>query len=55
MSINFKWNLEKNKSLMKDRGVCFEDVVTTIYEDKIIDTIKHPNKEKYPDQSVMVQ
>ena len=28
---------------MKDRGVCFEDVVTTIYEDKIIDTIN--NKE----------
>ena len=54
MSINFKWNLEKNKSLMKDRGVCFEDVVTTIYEDKIIDTIKHPNKEKYPDQSIYI-
>ena len=54
MSINFKWNPEKNKSLMKDRGVCFEDVVTTIYEDKIIDTIKHPNKEKYPDQSIYI-
>ena len=54
MSINFKWNLEKNKSLIKDRGVCFEDVVTTIYEDKIIDTIKHPNKDKYPDQSIHI-
>ena len=54
MSINFKWNLEKNKSLMKDRGVCFEDVVTTIYEDKIIDILKHPNKEKYPDQSIYI-
>ena len=39
---------------MKDRGVCFEDVVITIYEDKIIDTIKHPNKEKYPDQSIYI-
>ena len=54
MSINFKWNLEKNKSLMKDRGVCFEDVVTTIYEDKIIDTIKHPNKEEFLDQSIYI-
>ena len=54
MSINFKWNLEKNKSLIKDRGVCFEDVITTIYEDKIIDTIKHPNKDKYPDQSIYI-
>ena len=39
---------------MKDRGVCFEDVVTTIYEDNIIDTIKHPNKEKYPDKSIYI-
>ena len=46
--------LRKNKSLIKDRGVCFEDVITTIYEDKIIDTIKHPNKEKYPDQSIYI-
>jgi uncharacterized DUF497 family protein len=52
ISINFKWNLEKNKSLMKDRGVCFEDVVTNSYEDKIIDTIKHPNKEIHTDQSI---
>ena len=39
---------------MKDIGFCFEDVITTIYEDKIIDTIKHPNNEKYPDQSVYI-
>jgi hypothetical protein len=24
------------------------------YEDKIIDTIKHPNKGKYPDQSIYI-
>ena len=47
MNKNFKWNQEKNKSLKKDRGIFFEDVVNTIYGDKIIDTIKHPNKEKY--------
>ena len=46
MSINFKWNIEKNKFVMKDTHICFEDVVTNIYEDKIIDTIKNPNKEK---------
>jgi hypothetical protein len=39
---------------MKDRGVCFEDLVTAIYEDKIIDTIKHPNKDKYLDQSIYI-
>ena len=45
MSINFKRSLEKNNSLMKDRVFCCEDVVTTIYEDRIIDTIKHTNKD----------
>ena len=54
MSINFKWNLEKNKSLMKDRGVCFEDVVITIYEDKTIDTIKRPNNDKHSEQSICI-
>ena len=54
MSINFKWNLEKINFLIKDRDICFEDVVTTIYEDKKIDIIKHPNKEKYPDQSIYI-
>ncbi len=54
MNINFKWDLEKNITLMQDRGVCFEDVVSIIYEDKIIDIIKHPNKGKYPNQSIYI-
>ena len=54
MGINFKWIMEKNKSLMKDIGVCFEDFVTTIYENKIIDAIKRPTKEKYTDQSIYI-
>lgn len=54
MSINFKWNLEKNTLLKKERGVCFEDVVSVIYEDKVIDIIKHPNKDKYPEQSIYI-
>lgn len=54
MNINFKWDFEKNKSLKKDRKVCFEDVVTIIYEDKIIDIIKHPNQKQYPNQSMYI-
>ena len=54
MDINFKWDLEKNKILIKDRGLCFEDVVSIIYEDKIIDVIKHPNQIKYPNQSIYI-
>ncbi|MBT8348218.1 MAG: toxin [Sulfurovum sp.] len=52
--MNFKWNIEKNKLLKKERDVCFEDVVTQIYEDKVLDIIKHPNAEKYPHQKIYI-
>ena len=52
--MNFKWNIEKNRLLKEERNVCFEDVVALIYEDKILDIIKHPNTEKYPNQSIYI-
>jgi len=52
--MNFKWNIEKNKLLKSERDVCFEDVVTLIYEDKVLDIIKHPNGEKYPNQKLYI-
>ena len=52
--MNFKWNIEKNTLLKEQRGVCFEDVVTLIYEDKIVDVIQHPNQGKYPNQKIYI-
>ncbi len=52
--MNFRWNLEKNELLKKERGVCFEDVVTQIYDDNILDIIKHPNQKKYPGQHIYI-
>ena len=52
--MNFKWDIEKNKLLKVERNVCFEDVVALIYEDKILDIIKHPNAKKYPNQSIYI-
>jgi len=45
--MNFKWNIEKNKLLKNERDVCFEDVVILIYDDKVLDIIKHPNQKIY--------
>jgi hypothetical protein len=39
---------------MQDRGLCFEDVVSAIHDNKIIDVIKHPNQAKYPNQSIYI-
>ena len=52
--MNFKLNIEKNELLKKERNVCFEDVVSLIYEDKVVDIIKHPNKVKYPNQKIYI-
>ena len=52
--MNFKWNIEKNKLLKEERGVCFEDVVAQIHEEKMLDIIKHPNAEKYPNQKIYI-
>ncbi len=52
--MNFKWNIEKNRSLKEERDICFEDVVTQIHEDKVLDIIIHPNIEKYPNQKIYI-
>ncbi len=52
--MNFKWDVEKNKLLKNERNVCFEDVVALIYEDKVLDIIQHPNRDKYPHQKMYI-
>jgi len=49
-----EWNDEKNISLQRERGVCFEDIVVCLINNKVFDTIKHPNTEKYPNQRVFI-
>jgi len=48
------WDPEKNVFLMAERGISFEDVVFHIMAGDILDTIEHPNQERYPDQQIHV-
>lgn len=50
----YEWSKEKNESLKIERGVSFEDVLIIINENKLIDTIDHPNKKKYPNQRMFI-
>lgn len=52
--MNYQWNEEKNTLLKAERGIGFEDIVTAIMEDSIVDIIEHPNKEKYPGQMIYI-
>jgi len=50
----FRWDNEKNELLKKSRGVCFEQVVLIMERGEVIDTIEHPNQERYPGQKIAV-
>jgi uncharacterized DUF497 family protein len=50
----FRWDNEKNELLKKNRGVCFEQVVLIMERGEVLDTIEHPNKERYPGQKIAV-
>ncbi len=50
----YDWNNEKNERLKQLRGVSFEQVVLAIASGDLIDRLKHPNPEKYPNQMVFL-
>ena len=50
----YDWNDEKNKMLKKLRGVSFEQVELAIESGDLIDRVKHPNAQKYPNQKVFL-
>ena len=48
------WDAEKNALLKAERGVSFEDVVYHIMAGDILDTVDHPNQERYPGEQIHV-
>jgi len=52
--LEVNWSDEKNSILKSSRDVCFEDVENAILMDNVLDIIPHHNKEKYPNQELMI-
>jgi hypothetical protein len=50
----FRWNQEKNVELKRDRRVSFEEVVLAIDSGGLLDVVEHPNRRRYPNQTVFV-
>jgi len=48
----FRWDNEKNELLKKDRGVCFEQAVILMEREEILETVEHPNQNRYPGQKI---
>jgi len=49
----YDWSDEKNALLERSRGVCFEDALVCIENGDVLDIIKHPNRDRYPDQNII--
>ncbi len=50
----FRWNTEKGRKLLAERGVNFEQVLQAIQAGQILDIIEHPNRERYPTQRIFI-
>ena len=48
----FRWDNEKNELLKNSRGVCFEQVVIFMEREDVLETIEHPNQDRYPGQKI---
>lgn len=49
-----RWSEEKNEWLKEKRKISFEDISVAITTGRLLGTVDHPNKEKYPHQKVFV-
>ncbi len=50
----FRWNHVKNEALKIERNISFEEIVLAVEADGLLDQLRHPNPEKYPNQSILV-
>lgn len=50
----FRWNPDKNRALLSERGVSFEEVIVAIDRGGLLDVLAHPNLGKYPNQRLLV-
>jgi uncharacterized DUF497 family protein len=47
------WDVEKNKKLISERGVSFEEVVAILEDGSLLDVLDHPNI-RYSHQKIYV-
>jgi len=48
----FRWDNNKNELLKNNRGICFEQVVVLMEREDVLETVEHPNQNKYPGQKI---
>lgn len=51
---NFNWNEAKNKLLITERNISFQDIVKAIKDGYLLDVIEHYNQDKYGQQRIFI-
>jgi hypothetical protein len=49
-----RWNAEKSLLLKAERGVSFEEVLSSISQGGLVAVLDHPNRAKYGHQKILV-
>jgi len=49
-----RWNADKNLVLKAERGVSFEEVLSSIAQGGLVTVMDHPNRAKYGHQKMLV-
>ena len=52
--LHYEFSADKNRHLIQERSVSFEDVISALNNEKLLDIIEHPNYLKYPNQMIYV-
>ena len=50
----FAWNPEKNEQPKTERNISFEEIVFYIEKGQLLDTVEHPNQERYAGQRIFI-
>ncbi len=50
----FSYSSEKNSKLINERNISFDEIISAIENDQILDVLEHPNPIKYGSQKIYV-
>lgn len=48
------WNADKNRQLIEERGISFEEIVFSLQSGGLLDDVEHSNKEQYAHQRIFI-
>ena len=54
LALEYEYSAEKNSKLKEERGISFEEIIYYINSGHLLDTIQHPNTDKYAGQHFYV-